>query len=243
MDLTHGGFVGTPAFASPEQFERGPVDARVDIYSLGATLWFALTGLVPRSGSTIEEIRARHTRGDLPVQQLVARKVREPIIKLLRSMLAIDPSKRPAPVEKRDNLDPIENPGMWAVDHIDWFYRSHRVIGHRIPNYEIAQHLSTLLGLALLTVSVVHWYRTTPEHGTTIPALQPSTRWKIGALILLSAALFGFLRAEAVIGPYYFTVGFLANAVVAFVSFTLLELLLFSLLIRSRMRDLEPQDA
>jgi L-cysteine S-thiosulfotransferase len=27
-----------------------------------------------------------------------------------------DPNKRPAPVEKRENLDPIENPGMWAVD-------------------------------------------------------------------------------------------------------------------------------
>jgi sulfur-oxidizing protein SoxA len=27
-----------------------------------------------------------------------------------------DPSKRPDPVEKRDNLDPTENPGMWAVD-------------------------------------------------------------------------------------------------------------------------------
>ena len=27
-----------------------------------------------------------------------------------------DPSKRPAPVEKRDNLDPMENPGMWALD-------------------------------------------------------------------------------------------------------------------------------
>ena len=27
-----------------------------------------------------------------------------------------DPTKRPPPVEKRDNLDPIENPGMWAVD-------------------------------------------------------------------------------------------------------------------------------
>ena len=27
-----------------------------------------------------------------------------------------DPDKRPAPVEKRDNLDPLENPGMWAVD-------------------------------------------------------------------------------------------------------------------------------
>ena len=27
-----------------------------------------------------------------------------------------DPAKRPPPVEKRDNLDPIENPAMWTVD-------------------------------------------------------------------------------------------------------------------------------
>jgi sulfur-oxidizing protein SoxA len=27
-----------------------------------------------------------------------------------------DPAKRPPPVEKRENLDPIENPAMWAVD-------------------------------------------------------------------------------------------------------------------------------
>src|SRR4029078_9185203 len=57
MDLTHGEFVGTPTFASPEQFGRGPVDARSDIYSLGATLWFALTGLAPHFGKTLEEIR------------------------------------------------------------------------------------------------------------------------------------------------------------------------------------------
>jgi TolB-like protein/Flp pilus assembly protein TadD/predicted Ser/Thr protein kinase len=96
MDLTHGQFVGTPNFASPEQFGSGPVDARSDIYSLGATLWFALTRLAPRSGSTIEEIRDRQIRHHLPVEQLVARKVPEPLVKLLRSMLAVDPSKRPA---------------------------------------------------------------------------------------------------------------------------------------------------
>ena len=100
MDLTHGEFVGTPSFASPEQFGSGPVDARSDIYSLGATLWFALTGLAPHSGKTIEEIRERKTRDDLPVARLVARKVPGPLVKLLRSTLAIDPGKRPASAQE-----------------------------------------------------------------------------------------------------------------------------------------------
>ena len=106
-DLTHGEFVGTPNFASPEQFGSGPVDARSDIYSLGATLWFALTGLAPHSGSTIEEIRDRQTRDDLPVEQLVARKVPQPLLKLLRSTLAVDPSKRPA--SARELMEALES--------------------------------------------------------------------------------------------------------------------------------------
>src|SRR5205823_11667404 len=54
--LTHHGFVGTPAFASPEQFEDSTLDVRSDIYSLGATLWFALTGKTPFGGHNVEEI-------------------------------------------------------------------------------------------------------------------------------------------------------------------------------------------
>jgi len=107
MDLTHGEFVGTPSFASPEQFESGPVDARSDIYSLGATLWFALTGLPPHFDKTMEEIRDRKTRDDLPTAQLVARKVPEPLVKLLRSTLAIDPGKRPA--SARELMEALES--------------------------------------------------------------------------------------------------------------------------------------
>ena len=106
-DLTHGQFVGTPNFASPEQFGSGPVDARSDIYSLGATLWFALTGLAPHSGTSIEEIRDRQAHDHLPVARLVARKVPEPMVKLLRSTLAIDPGKRPA--SARELMEALES--------------------------------------------------------------------------------------------------------------------------------------
>src|SRR5215471_4352424 len=106
MDLTHGEFVGTPSFASPEQFGTGTVDARSDIYSLGATLWFALTGLPPHSGKTLEDIRQRKTCEDLPVAQLASRNVPEPLVKVLRSMLAMDPGERPA--SARELMEALE---------------------------------------------------------------------------------------------------------------------------------------
>ena len=95
MDITHGGFVGTPNFASPEQFESGPVDVRSDIYSLGATLWFALTGKTPFAGRNIEEIRRAQKLAALPTEQLKAAHVPPFLRSLLKSMLALEPAGRP----------------------------------------------------------------------------------------------------------------------------------------------------
>jgi uncharacterized membrane protein YkvA (DUF1232 family) len=121
MDLTQGEFVGTPTFASPEQFGSGPVDARSDIYSLGATLWFALTGLAPHFGKTLEEIRDRKTRDDLPVAQLDARKVPEPLVRLLRSTLAIDPGERPA--SARELMEVLESCRRKLTRHLGVAYQ------------------------------------------------------------------------------------------------------------------------
>jgi eukaryotic-like serine/threonine-protein kinase len=95
MDITHGGFVGTPNFASPEQFESGAVDVRSDIYSLGATLWFALTGKTPFAGRSIEEIRRAQKLAALPTEQLKAAHVPPFLRSLLKSMLALEPAGRP----------------------------------------------------------------------------------------------------------------------------------------------------
>jgi serine/threonine protein kinase len=95
MDQTHEGFIGTPNFASPEQFRSGSVDVRSDIYSLGATLWFALTGKTPFAGRNVEEIHRAQQSKALPVGQLKAAYVPSRLRSLLKSMLAIEPAARP----------------------------------------------------------------------------------------------------------------------------------------------------
>jgi serine/threonine protein kinase/tetratricopeptide (TPR) repeat protein len=96
MSLTRGGFVGTPEFASPEQFEHSPLDVRSDIFSLGATLWFALTGKTPFVGHRVQEIHDAQQSHRLPVEQLKAARVPLRLRSLLTSMLALEPTARPS---------------------------------------------------------------------------------------------------------------------------------------------------
>src|SRR5467141_1760734 len=96
-EQTQTGFIGTPAFASPEQFVsvgHTPIDTRADIYSLGATFWYLLSGRVPFVGRTLREVAARQTE-ELPLEQLKNTHVPARVIALLQSMLAVDPAKRP----------------------------------------------------------------------------------------------------------------------------------------------------
>ena len=47
LELATGGFQGTPQFAAPEQLRGEPLDVRADIYAVGATLYYLLTGRPP----------------------------------------------------------------------------------------------------------------------------------------------------------------------------------------------------
>src|SRR5437867_7198488 len=102
--LTHDRFVGTPAFASPEQFEHSALDVRSDIYSLGETLWFALTGKTPFSGRSVEDIRRAQKSNVLPIERLKAAHVPHRLTSLLESMLAFEPASRPGTGELATRL-------------------------------------------------------------------------------------------------------------------------------------------
>src|ERR1700757_1565591 len=86
-----GGFVGTPEFASPEQFAGVGVDIRSDLYALGVTLWQAVTGHVVFRGSPAE-VMYQHQHAPLPLEQL--KDVPQPVVGLLEKLLGKDPTQR-----------------------------------------------------------------------------------------------------------------------------------------------------
>ena len=92
-------FLGTLEYTAPEQIESPQeVDARADIYSLGATLWRFLTGRTPHPGSGEMSLfgHMKHiTSNAVPSIATVRQDLPKPLVQLCNSMLALRPSERP----------------------------------------------------------------------------------------------------------------------------------------------------
>ncbi len=130
--------------------------------------------------------------------------------------------------------DSFTHPGAWAVEHFPWFHETTVVLGRPVMNYKLSQHGSTLLGLGILFVWFVWWFRSSNVRRDVRTVLGAWSKAGIVIGILVIAVVLGFVRAYSVVGPHPFSVGFVANLVVMFVSAVMLELLIFSLAIRHR---------
>jgi serine/threonine protein kinase len=100
--------LGTADYLAPEQaLDSHSVDIRADIYSLGATFYFCLTGRTPFAEGTVAQKLIWHqTRQPKPIRQLRP-EVPEGVVAIVEKMMAKDPNQRPqTPLEVADGLIP-----------------------------------------------------------------------------------------------------------------------------------------
>jgi len=95
-----GVVVGTPDYIAPEQARGEQIDERVDIYALGGTLYFLLTGIPPfRTGKPAEDkylkVVARHLRNPPPDAGQVNPSIDRELADLARTMMGKKPAERP----------------------------------------------------------------------------------------------------------------------------------------------------
>ncbi len=98
-----GEAAGTPVYMSPAQAKGEPLDARADVYSLGATMYELLAGRPPIEGATIHELlkkakesAIRPLNGNAPVE----------LKSIVMKCLAANPDSRyPTAGEFADDLD------------------------------------------------------------------------------------------------------------------------------------------
>ena len=89
-----GAVVGTPAYLSPEQVTGEPVDHRADIYALGIVFYEMLTGTLPFTGESHEELLAQRVTGHVRDLSGSGRDVPRYVRAAVARCLARQPSRR-----------------------------------------------------------------------------------------------------------------------------------------------------
>src|SRR5205085_11646826 len=92
--------LGTSAFMSPEQGANpGRVDCRADVYSLGCTLFYLLTGKNLYEGETTMEMVLAHREQPLPSLRQHRADCPQAVDQLFQRMIAKRPEDRPATMQ------------------------------------------------------------------------------------------------------------------------------------------------
>ena len=90
------GFQGTPQFAPPEQLRGEPLDVRADIYAVGATLYYLLTGRAPFEAPDLHELFARVTSEPAVTPRRLRQDLPAPLAAVVLQCLEKTPARRPA---------------------------------------------------------------------------------------------------------------------------------------------------
>ncbi|MCU0716836.1 MAG: protein kinase [Pirellula sp.] len=120
-----GAFLGTPLFASPEQLLGQSIDARSDIYSLSATMYYLLAGKAPFESPHAAQVIARIASSDPPSFRSAGVDVPPQLEQIVMKGLSRDASKRYGSfTQMRSDLlaiiEPIPEPTSLARRSVAW---------------------------------------------------------------------------------------------------------------------------
>ena len=119
-----GTMVGTPAYLAPEVWHGAVADERSDIYSLGVTLHYLLTGLTPFEGMSLVQLQAAHLTAK-PLRLHLAGRVAEceRLEALLLRCLARLPEERVQSArELREALGALHDAAAWTRADAERFW-------------------------------------------------------------------------------------------------------------------------
>jgi serine/threonine-protein kinase len=91
---------GSPSYIAPEQIRGRQVDPRADIYSLGCTFFELITGEVPYTGTTTNDLLNKHISAPIPTVTASKPAFPSAAARLIRRMMAKDPAERPASMQE-----------------------------------------------------------------------------------------------------------------------------------------------
>ncbi|RMG12844.1 MAG: FHA domain-containing protein [Planctomycetota bacterium] len=103
-----GQVLGTPYYMAPEQWGDHAVDARCDVFSLGATLFHLVTGRVPFPGKSPAAISRKVLAGEVPAPRALAPEIPEDLELVIYRMLDRDRNYRYASADEcRGDLERV----------------------------------------------------------------------------------------------------------------------------------------
>ena len=91
---------GTRSYMSPEQIRGKSVDPRADIYSLGCVIFEMLGGRTPFTGSSGDNLLAKHLKGKIPNVTGLNTGITPEMGAYIQKMMAKSPDDRPETMEK-----------------------------------------------------------------------------------------------------------------------------------------------
>lgn len=102
--------VGTLSYMAPEQFRNEPIDAKADLYALGATLFHLLTGHPPYRADDQRALIAMHLDAPVPSARSVRPGIPPAFDACLRTLLAKAPLERPDAATVAHHLPTLADP-------------------------------------------------------------------------------------------------------------------------------------